>query len=108
MAIPELRTANETSTKESDESVTELSSGIGRFPSGGVAPAALQGTPADSAGVESFHRFFQAAPSAPMLILREAHSEASSGKIVRRGAQECAIKIPAYALRSGDGAHDDG
>jgi hypothetical protein len=101
MPIQELRTANETSTKESDESVTKLSSGMGRFRSSVVASAALDRTLADSAGVEPFRRLFQAAPRAPILILPEADREASARKIVPCGLQECPIKIPAYGLHLG-------
>ena len=85
MPILEMRTAKQTSTKESDEWVTELSSGIGRFRSGGVVAAALDRTMADSNGVETFDRLFQAAPRIPILNLR--------------GAQECQIKIQAYRYR---------
>lgn len=101
MPILELRTAKQTSTKESDESVAELPSGLGRFAGGGVAPAALDRTLADSAGVEAFDRLFQAAPRAPMLILSEADSEASARKIVPCGAQECQIKNQAYGFHWG-------
>ena len=101
MPILEMRTAKQTSTKESDEWVTELSSGIGRFRSGGVVAAALDRTMADSNGVETFNRLFQAAPRVPILILRGAYAEERARKIVQRGAQECQIKIQAYRYRLG-------
>jgi hypothetical protein len=90
MPILELRTAKQTSTKESDEGVTELSSGIDRFPSGGVAPAA-------------FDRLFRAAPRVPILILREADREERAKKIVQRGAQARQIKKQAYGFHFGAG-----
>jgi hypothetical protein len=98
MPILEMRTA---STKESDEWVTELSSGIGRFRSGGVAAAALDRTLVDSNRVDTFDRLFQAAPRVPILILRGACREERARKIVQRGAQECQIKIQAYRYRLG-------
>jgi hypothetical protein len=101
MPILELSTAKQTSTKESDESVTELPGGFGWFPSGEAAPAALAGTLADSAGVEAFWRLFQAARRAPMLILREADREASVRKIVPCGAAECPIEKQAYGFHLG-------
>jgi hypothetical protein len=74
MPILEMRTAKQTSTKESDEGVSELASGIARFPSGGVAP-------------EAFDRLFQAAFRLPILILR--------------GAQVWQTRKPAYGFHLG-------
>jgi hypothetical protein len=99
MPILEMRTAKQTSTKESVEGVIELSSGIARFRNGGVAPAALDRTWADSDGVLAFDRLFQAAPRVPILILREADREERARKIVQRGAQERQIKSQAYGFR---------
>jgi DNA-binding NarL/FixJ family response regulator len=101
MPILEMRTTKQTSTKESDEWVTELSSGIGRFRSGGVAAAALDRTMADSNGVETLDRLFQAAPRVPILILRGVYAEERARKIVQRGAQECQIKIQTYRYHLG-------
>jgi len=69
----EMRTAHETSAKESDEGVSELPSGI-RFRSVGVAP-------------EVFGRLFQAAAGLPILILDRT--------------QECQIKNQAYRFHFG-------
>ena len=101
MPILEMRTAKQTSTKESDEPVTELSSGRGRFRSGGVAAAALDRTMADRNGVETSDRLFQAAPRAPILILRGAYTADRARRIVHRGTQECQIKMQAYRCRLG-------
>jgi DNA-binding NarL/FixJ family response regulator len=102
MPILEMKSAKQTGTKESDEWVSELSSGgIERFGSGGVAAAALDRTLADSDGVERFERLFQAAPRVPILILRGADAEDRARKIVQRGAQECQIKNQAYRYRLG-------
>ena len=101
MPILEMRTTKQTSTNESDEWVTELSSGIGRFRSGGVAAAALDLTMAGSNSVETFDRLFQAPPRVPILILRGAYTADRARKIVQRGAQECQIKIQAYRYRLG-------
>ena len=68
-----MRTAKVTSTKECDEWVRELPSGIAWFPSGGVA-------------LVPFDRLFQAALR-PILILRRA--------------QECQIKNQSYGFRLG-------
>ncbi len=90
MPILELRTAKQTSTKESDERVSELSGGIEQFPSGGVAPAA-------------FDRLFQAALRVPILLLREADKEEKARKIVQRGAQARQVKKQAYRFHFGAG-----
>jgi len=87
MPILEMRAAQQTSTKESDEWVTELPSGIERFRCGRVAPEACDPTLADSDGVEAFDRLFDAALRVPILILR--------------GAQECQIKKQAYGFHLG-------
>jgi hypothetical protein len=87
MPILETRTAKPTSTKESDERVSELPSGIERFRSGGVAPAAFDRILADSDGLEAFDRLFQAALRVPTLILG--------------GAQECQIRNQAYGFHLG-------
>jgi hypothetical protein len=44
MPRQEMKTAKQTSTKESDQRVTELSTGIKQFRSGGVAALALYRT----------------------------------------------------------------
>jgi hypothetical protein len=86
MPILEMRTAKQTSAKERDEWVTELSSGIKRFRSGGVAAAALDRTMGPiSNGVETVGSLFQTAPRILMLILRRP--------------QECQINIQAYSYR---------
>jgi hypothetical protein len=82
-----MRTAKQTSTKESDEGATELPSGIERFRSGGGAPQAFDPTLADSEGVEAFDRLFEAAFGVPILILR--------------GGQECQINNQAYGFHLG-------
>jgi hypothetical protein len=74
MPILEMRTAKQTSTKESDEGVSELPSGIARFRSGGVAP-------------EAFDRLFQATLRLSILVLR--------------GAQERQIRKRAYGFHLG-------
>ena len=74
MPILEMRTAQQTSTKESDEWVKGLPSGIERRRSGGAAP-------------EAFDRLFEAALRVPILI--------------QRGAQECPIKKQAYEFHLG-------
>src|ERR1700694_93451 len=84
MPILEMRTTKQTSTNESDEWVTELSSGIGRFRSGGVAAAALDLTMAGSNSVETFDRLFQAPPRVPILTLRGVHVEDRGREIVQR------------------------
>jgi DNA-binding response OmpR family regulator len=96
-----MRTAKQTSTKESDEWVTELSSGIERFRSSGVAAAAFDRTLADSDGVEAFDRLFQAASRVPILILHGAYAEERARKTVNLGAQECQVKIQAYRYSLG-------
>ena len=101
MPILEMRTAKQTSTKESEEWGTELSSGIERFRSGGVAAAVLDRTMADSNGVETFDRVFQAAPRVPVSILCGAYAEERARKMVRRGAQECQIRNQGYRYRLG-------
>jgi hypothetical protein len=97
MPILATRTAKETRTKESDEPVSELLSGIWRFRSGGVAPAALDRTLADSAGVLAFNRL-QTAPRAPIGL---AQRETSASEIVPYGAPECPIRIRAYGFHLG-------
>jgi hypothetical protein len=82
-----MRTAQQTSTKESDEWVKGLPSGIERRRSGGAAPEVFDPTLADSDGVEAFDRLFEAALRVPILILR--------------GAQECPIKKQAYEFHLG-------
>jgi hypothetical protein len=88
MPILERRTAKQTSSEESDEEVTEFSTGIERFRSGGVACAALD-------------RLFQAASRIPILILRETDREQRARKIVQRGAPARQIKMPAYGFHFG-------
>jgi hypothetical protein len=101
MPILEMRTAQQTSTKESDEEVAELPSGIERFRSDGVAPAAFDRPLIDSHGVEAFDRLLETALRMPILTLGEAARGERARKIVQRGAQERQIKNQAYGCHVG-------
>ena len=68
MPIPEMRTAKETSTEESDEWATELPAGSSSF-SSAFAATALGRIMAGSSDVVTFDGLFQAAPRIPILIL---------------------------------------
>jgi diguanylate cyclase (GGDEF)-like protein/PAS domain S-box-containing protein len=83
------------------ESVSELSSGIERLRSGGVAAVVLDLTFPDSGGLEAFDKLFQATPGVPILIVAGAGSEETARQAVRRGARDYIIKSPAdgYRLR---------
>src|ERR1700726_1010247 len=54
------------------ERVRELSSGIDRLHSGGVAAVVLDLTFPDSGGLETFDKLVQAAPRVPILVLSGA------------------------------------
>jgi diguanylate cyclase (GGDEF)-like protein/PAS domain S-box-containing protein len=83
------------------EWVTELSSGIERLRSGGVAAVVLDLTLPDSHGVETFDKLFEAAPRVPILILSGADAEEMAKQAVQRGAQDYLVKNQAdgYRLR---------
>jgi diguanylate cyclase (GGDEF)-like protein/PAS domain S-box-containing protein len=83
------------------EWVTELSRAIERVCDGGVGAAVLDLNLPDSKGVETFDRFFQAAPGVPILILSEADTEEEARQAVQRGAQDYLLKEQAdgYRLR---------
>ena len=83
------------------ECVSELSSGIERLRSGGVAAVVLDLTFPDSGGLETFDKLFQAAPSVPILIVSGAAGEETARQAVRRGARDYVIKSPSdgYRLR---------
>src|ERR1700730_1872102 len=83
------------------EWVTELSSGIERWRSGGVGALVLDLTLPDSHGVETFDKLFEAAPRVPILILSGADAEEMAKQAVQRGAQDYLVKNQAdgYRLR---------
>jgi diguanylate cyclase (GGDEF)-like protein/PAS domain S-box-containing protein len=83
------------------EWVSELSSGIERLRSGGVAAVVLDLTFPDSGGMATFDKLFQAAPGVPILIVSGADGEETARQAVRRGARDYVIKHPSdgYRLR---------
>src|SRR5580700_4331859 len=93
MPIRETRSARQTSTKESDQGVAELPSRVGRFRSGGVAPAAFD-RPFQAGLLQSGLRV-------PILILGEADREESARRIAQRGAQERNIENQSYRFSVG-------
>src|ERR1700681_26329 len=125
----ELRTAQQTSTKVSDECVLliaaevhqaailldqlasptgerfrvewvpDLSIGIERLRNGGIGAVVLDLTLPDSHGVETFDKVFQAAPRVPILILVGADAEETARQAVKRGAQDYVVKNQADGYR---------
>jgi diguanylate cyclase (GGDEF)-like protein/PAS domain S-box-containing protein len=83
------------------ECVSEISSGIERLRSGGVAAVVLDLTFPDSGGLEAFDKLYQAAPGVPILIVTGAEGEETARQAVRRGARDFVIKSPSdgYRLR---------
>ena len=83
------------------ECASELSSGIERLTSGGVAAVVLDLTFPDSGGMEAFDKLFRAAPGVPILIVSGADGEGTAREAVRRGARDYVIKSPSdgYRLR---------
>jgi diguanylate cyclase (GGDEF)-like protein/PAS domain S-box-containing protein len=83
------------------EWVTELSRGIERVRIGGVEATILNLSLPDSYGIETFDKFFQAAPEVPILILTGANTEGVARQAVQRGAQDYLLKDQAdgYRLR---------
>jgi diguanylate cyclase (GGDEF)-like protein/PAS domain S-box-containing protein len=81
------------------EWVSELSSGIERLRSGGVAAVVLDLTFPDSGGMATFDKLFQAAPGVPILIVSGADGEETARQAVRRGARDYVIKSPADGYR---------
>jgi diguanylate cyclase (GGDEF)-like protein/PAS domain S-box-containing protein len=74
------------------EWVSELSGGIDRLRSGGVAAVVLDLTFPDSGGLATFDKLFQAAPDVPILIVSGADGEETARQAVRRGARDYVIK----------------
>jgi diguanylate cyclase (GGDEF)-like protein/PAS domain S-box-containing protein len=83
------------------ECASELSSGIERLRSGGVAAVVLDLTFPDSGGMEAFDTLFRAAPSVPIVIVSGADGEETARQAVRRGARDYVIKSlsDGYQLR---------
>jgi diguanylate cyclase (GGDEF)-like protein/PAS domain S-box-containing protein len=81
------------------EWASELSSGIERLRSGGVAAVVLDLTFPDSGGMATFDKLFQAAPGVPILIVSGADGEETARQAVRRGARDYVIKSPADGYR---------
>jgi CheY-like chemotaxis protein len=86
------------------EWVTELSSGIERLRNGEVGAVVLDLTLPDRHSVETFDKFFQAAPRVTTLILSGADAEEIARQAVQHGAQDYLVKDRA----DGYEGHDDG
>ncbi len=66
MSNLEPSTLKPTTTKDSDQWVSELSSGIDRLRRGGVGAVLLDLTFPDSGGMETLDELFQSAPRVPI------------------------------------------
>jgi PAS domain S-box-containing protein len=83
------------------EWVTDLSSGIERLRTGGVATIVFDLNLPGCLDVECFDRLFQAAAGIPILILSEPQKQELARQAVRRGAQDYLLREQAdgYRLR---------
>jgi diguanylate cyclase (GGDEF)-like protein/PAS domain S-box-containing protein len=81
------------------EWVTELSSGLARLCSGGVAAVVLDLTLPDSQGLETFDTLFRAAPHVPILIVSDGTAEEMAMRAVDRGARDYLRKDQADGSR---------
>ena len=89
----------------------DLTGGIAALKNGRFAVAVLDLQLPDSLGLDTFHRFFQAAPNIPLVVLTDQWQTTDATEIIAQGAQECLAKeslsmtVLAHAIRNAIARH---